>query len=114
MSRFLVSIGVRSAIWIPPIPRKATGGVASVAGRALLHEPAVAVGIAEGEEGVPVPAPPRAPGAALVVEDEAALLAVEALRPVHVRDGDDHEFELPLHLVSSSHSAAQGFVYASV
>src|ERR671913_299236 len=31
------------------------------------------------------------------VDDEADLLAVEVLRPVHVLDGDRHNFELPVH-----------------
>jgi hypothetical protein len=39
------------------------------------------------------------------VDDEADLLGVEALRPVHVRDGNRHHFESPVHGAPSSFRA---------
>ena len=40
----------------------------------------------------------------VVVDGEAHLLAVEALGPIHVGDGNDHQLELPVHVPSFSWS----------
>ena len=65
------------------------GDRAGRAGRRQLHDPHVVA------------------DAGVVVDDEADLLAVEALGPVHVRHRDHHQLELPIHQPSSFHAAEQ-------